>query len=89
MTEPCCKGVESGYVDPNGVKFLMCNDSCTCNDCKEQRENEFMAVCPACGSAIDYCQGHGEIGDPSGFAILRMHDNEDHSECDPSAECEV
>lgn len=52
-------------------------------------ENEYMAVCPACGQAIDYCQGHGEIGDPDGFAILRMHDNEDHSECDPAAECEV
>ena len=39
------------------------------------------ALCPACGSVIDYCQGHGEIGDPAGFAILQAHDNNDHSGC--------
>ena len=27
--------------------------------------------CPACWSPMDYCQGHGEIGDPEGFAILQ------------------
>lgn len=27
-------------------------------------------ACPACGDAPDYCAGHGEIGDPDGFAIL-------------------
>lgn len=30
---------------------------------------------------MDYCQGHGEIGDPVGFATLRRHDEDDHSEC--------
>jgi len=39
------------------------------------------ALCPACGNATDYCQGHGEIGDPAGFAILQAHDNDDHSGC--------
>lgn len=39
------------------------------------------AKCPACGSVIDYCQGHGEIGDPAGFAILQAHDDGDHSGC--------
>ena len=39
------------------------------------------ALCPACGNVTDYCQGHGEIGDPAGFAILRAHDNDDHSGC--------
>lgn len=43
---------------------------------------EFVSYCPACGEPIDYCQGHGEIGDPQGFAILQAHDNEDHSQCD-------
>lgn len=37
--------------------------------------------CPACGADIQYCQGHGEIGDPEGAAILAMHDNGDHSRC--------
>ena len=43
--------------------------------------------CPACGDPIDYCQGHGEIGDPAGFAILMAHDDGDHSGCHPDG-CE-
>lgn len=39
------------------------------------------ALCPACGDAIDYCLGHGEMGDPSGYAILVAHDNGDHRGC--------
>lgn len=39
--------------------------------------------CPVCGEFIDYCQGHGEIGDPEGARILAQHDDDDHSECDP------
>lgn len=42
-----------------------------------------MSACPACGQPIDYCQGHGESGDPAGFEILTMHDDEDHRFCDP------
>lgn len=37
--------------------------------------------CPVCGDAIDYCQGHGSIGDPVGAAILEAHDDGDHSQC--------
>lgn len=37
--------------------------------------------CPACGNAIDYCQGHGTIGDPFGASILKAHDNDDHTLC--------
>ena len=33
--------------------------------------DEMESVCPACGEPIDYCQGHGEIGDPEGYAILK------------------
>jgi len=44
---------------------------------------EYVSRCPACGDVIDYCQGHGEMGDPAGFAILTAHDDDDHSECDP------
>lgn len=38
-------------------------------------------ACPACGDSIDYCQGHGEIGDPWGYRVLRLHDDGDHSLC--------
>lgn len=41
------------------------------------------SYCPACGSPIDYCQGHGEIGDPINHAILTAHDKGDHYMCDP------
>ena len=46
-------------------------------------EPEWVARCPVCAEPIDYCQGHGEIGDPAGFAILVAHDGGDHSRCDP------
>lgn len=26
--------------------------------------------CPICLEPMDYCQGHGEIGDPEGFRML-------------------
>jgi hypothetical protein len=45
--------------------------------------DEHVAACPACGSPIDYCQGHGEIGDPAGAAILAAHDDGDHTDCHP------
>jgi hypothetical protein len=48
-----------------------------------------VSICPACGEPIDYCQGHGEIGDPDGFAILEAHDNDDHGECHQLSECQA
>lgn len=50
---------------------------------------EYFARCPACGEPIDYCQGHGEIGDPVGARILVQHDDGDHSDCDPEGCDEV
>lgn len=44
-------------------------------------EWEELSFCPACGQSSDYCQGHGEIGDPAGFAVLLAHDINDHSGC--------
>ena len=35
------------------------------------------SVCPACGDPIDYCQGHGEIGDPEGYAIVKQQEEQD------------
>ena len=46
-----------------------------------------VAYCPACGSPIDYCLGHGEMGDPAGRAVLDAHDDGDHAHCDPAG-CE-
>lgn len=39
--------------------------------------------CPACGDPIDFCTGHGPIGDPVGARILDQHDDGDHGDCDP------
>lgn len=46
-------------------------------------DDDYVSRCPACGDVIDYCQGHGPIGDPVGSRILEQHDADDHSECDP------
>lgn len=48
-----------------------------------------VARCPACGEFVDYCQGHGEIGDPAGALVLAMHDAGDHAQCvrDGNGEC--
>lgn len=46
-------------------------------------EPDPISTCPACGDPIDYCSGHGEIGDPAGFRILQLHDDDDHTECHP------
>jgi hypothetical protein len=45
--------------------------------------------CPACGSPIDYCQGHGETGDAYGAAILADHDDGRHDRCHSSAGCDL
>lgn len=50
---------------------------------------EYVSTCPACGSPIDYCQGHGEIGDPNGHLILEMHDAGDHSACHEDGDCDA
>jgi hypothetical protein len=44
--------------------------------------------CAACGQEVDYCQGHGPIGDPAGHAIIEQHENDDHSECRECADCQ-
>ena len=54
----------------------------------EEFFGEEESACPACGEFISYCQGHGEIGDPAGFAILQAHDAGDHSDCADEAYCD-
>lgn len=47
----------------------------------EEFDGEYVSFCPACGDPIDYCQGHGEYGDPLGFRILDNHDAGYHMDC--------
>lgn len=49
---------------------------------------EYVSRCPACGDVIDYCQGHGEIGDPIGAAVLAAHDMGRHRDCHPDG-CDI
>lgn len=56
---------------------------CYCLEATDDPEPDPVSCCPACGDPIDYCQGHGEIGDPAGRAILDAHDDGDHSQCHP------
>jgi len=51
----------------------------------EDGPTEDDARCIACGEFADYCQGHGAIGDPYGWAILAAHDDDDHTRCHPAA----
>lgn len=48
----------------------------------------FDPRCAACGEPIDYCRGHGQIGDPYGHTILWLHDHDDHERCHPNG-CDV
>lgn len=38
-------------------------------------------LCPACGDWMSFCSGHGEIGDPVGYAILQEHNRGEHIRC--------
>lgn len=49
--------------------------------------DEYGSMCPACGDPIDYCPGHGELGDAYNNSILAMHDNGNHDECHVNSEC--
>ena len=53
----------------------------------EPFDDEYVSRCPACGDVSDYCQGHGEIGDPNGRAIIDKHDEGYHWDCHPQADC--
>lgn len=57
------------------------------DDQTDDSEAESVSRCPACGDPIDYCQGHGAIGDPIGHSILSAHDDGYHGRCNPAG-CE-
>lgn len=50
-------------------------------------DETYDEMCPACGDPIDYCQGHGRIGDPLGYGILRNHEQGRHDACHPFSDC--
>lgn len=70
-------GSEEPWLAHCTVRWM--GQRCECGE----PEEEYVSRCPACGDVIDYCQGHGEIGDPAGRAILDAHDDGDHSGCHP------
>jgi hypothetical protein len=55
-----------------GVHCIHCDGSC------------IPSCCVVCGEPIDYCQGHGDIGDPDGARILAQHDDDNHVDCHPN-----
>lgn len=73
--------LEMDYEDKVGaiVECWMCGQELP--DELDATEHDCGAHCPVCAELMDYCQGHGEIGDPVGFGILEMHNNGDHSKC--------
>lgn len=43
-----------------------------------QKMDDFpIDECPVCLEPMDYCQGHGEIGDPEGFRMLLNYYDEE------------
>jgi hypothetical protein len=39
-------------------------------DCRQHARLFHPDLCPACTNEADYCPGHGQIGDPAGYALL-------------------
>lgn len=62
----------------------------TCDTCGQWEELcacMETTICPVCGEPIDYCQGHGTIGDAYNNSILAMHANGTHDECHVNSDC--
>jgi len=76
VEDPDAPGAEAPEPDPCEYCGEVHDDLTECDP-------YLLSRCPACGDVIDYCQGHGEMGDPAGFAILQAHDDDDHSGCHP------
>lgn len=66
---------------------VICHECYTVHDALEECDEDGLAEhtqrCPVCADPIDYCQGHGVIGDPAGNTILENHDRGDHRGCNP------
>lgn len=71
----------------DGPNYALADEEFDTDDSYPEEEGEDVVdqpdfcACPACGELIEFCQGHGEIGDYQGFLISQQHDNGDHSNC--------
>ena len=83
--------LDANLPHPDGDTWLVDIGSFTITDLgpvEPEMEPEASFGCPACGEPSDYCQGHGETGDPDGHRVLTRHDEDIHDECHPDAQCE-
>lgn len=74
----------------DGIEAEFNNYFPTCDTCGQWEELCMCmetTICPVCGSPIDYCLGHGDIGDPRGADIANSHDDDDHSRCHWRSDC--
>jgi hypothetical protein len=83
---PCaCDDCPDLTIGANGE---LC-DACQSAGCSAtehaacERDDAYLGEgeCPACGNPLDYCPGHGAVGDPAGHRVLEMHEKGDHSRC--------
>lgn len=85
MTYHLCMacGINRGHTYMTEFKMFVCDD---CRD--ELNALDYIQPrCPACGVVSDYCSGHGSIGDPEGYAIIRLHDAGLHGMCHDLSDC--
>lgn len=54
----------------------------------DETDDTYVSRCPVCGEHIDYCQGHGEMGDPIGYEKMAEHDLGNHDWCHSNATCD-
>lgn len=62
-------------------KVILDRVDLSCGTCGTNLGTGEEYLCPACGYAPDYCNGHGFIGDPRGWRTLFAHDHGDHAWC--------
>lgn len=67
-----------------GLDFLQGAHSDCESDPQHSNEGE---TCPACGDFVEYCLGHGVIGDPDGAAIIMFHEDGRHMYCARGSDC--
>ncbi|WNM69993.1 hypothetical protein SEA_GUYFAGIERI_90 [Rhodococcus phage GuyFagieri] len=82
-TQPTVWTPADGWTDPATPGEGEPDDDTDPDD-----DGEPVSRCVVCGEVIDYCNGHGPIGDPDGARVLDDHDNDEHSGCHPAG-CEV
>jgi hypothetical protein len=76
------RGYLTGVMTCARCRLLPLDDDDVATDCDPGE------VCPACGSPVDSCQGHGWSRDPYGAAILAAHDAGRHDGCHSRADCD-